>query len=137
MRVYADFNGLVRSQATGRFAVALDTWGTVHDLSNAGVKLSEGLPLTAFDWSDEAEDLEGSGTVHFANPPGVWLLELDDPGVAYVQADDREATSLHCFHCRAEASGPTNTFRSGAIVAPDDNTPCPHCGSPLAEPIRP
>jgi hypothetical protein len=118
MRVYADFNGLVRSQATGRFAVALDTWGTVHDLSNAGVKLSEGLPLTAFDWSDEAED-------------------LDDPGVAYVQADDREATSLHCFHCRAEASGPTNTFRSGAIVAPDDNTPCPHCGSPLAEPIRP
>jgi hypothetical protein len=137
MRVYADFNGLVRSQAAGRFAVALDTWGTVHDLSNARVRLSEGLRLTAFDWSDEAEDLEGTGTVRFAGPLGVWLLELDDPGVAYVPAGDRGTTSLHCFHCRAEVSGPRNTFHSGAIVARDDDALCPQCNSPLAEPIRP
>jgi hypothetical protein len=62
-RIYADFNGLVKSpRNSGRTAVVLDTFRSLRDLCNAGLILSEGLPLIAVDWSDENEDLEGHGT---------------------------------------------------------------------------
>ena len=60
-RIYADFNRLVKSpRDSGRTAVVLDTFGSLRDLCNAGLILSEGMPLIAVDWSDENEDLEWS-----------------------------------------------------------------------------
>ena len=65
-RIYADFNGLVRGvRNPDRIAVVLDTFGSLRDLSNAGLVLKEGLPLIAFDESDEKEDLEGHGTAQY------------------------------------------------------------------------
>ena len=62
-RISADFNGLVSGVVNpARIAVVLDTYGSLRDLSNAGVVLSPGLALVAFDESDDDEDLEGHGT---------------------------------------------------------------------------
>ena len=76
-RIYADFNGLVRSpRNSARTAVVLDTFGSLRDLSNAGLILSEGLPLIAVDSADENEDLEGHGTAQYDRDRKWWVLNL-------------------------------------------------------------
>ncbi|HLM59214.1 MAG TPA: hypothetical protein VK308_00280 [Pyrinomonadaceae bacterium] len=66
LRIYADFNGLrISPRNHERSAVALDTFGSLRDLSNAGIKLKEEMPLIIFDWSDENEDLEGHCTAYY------------------------------------------------------------------------
>ena len=65
-RIYADFNGLVRGvKNPKRTAVVLDTFGSLRDLSNAGLVLKEGMSLVAVDESDEEEDLEDHGTAAY------------------------------------------------------------------------
>ena len=57
-RICADFNGLVPGLVNPeREAVVMDTAGTIRDLANAGIILEEGMPLIAWDGSDEVEDL--------------------------------------------------------------------------------
>lgn len=64
VRIYADFNGLVPGpKRPDRTAVVLDTFGSLRDLSNASVRLRDGLALIGVDGSDDDEDLEGHGTV--------------------------------------------------------------------------
>jgi len=67
VRIYADFNGLVDGVVNPkRTAVVLDTFGSLRDLSNAGIVLSVGLPLVAFDESDESDvhDAAKRGAAH-------------------------------------------------------------------------
>ena len=107
-RIYADFNGLVRGPSLGRTAVVLDTYGSLRDLSNAGVILSTGLPLIAFDESDEAEDLEGHGTAQYDLNRGWWVVEFDEQGVRYVPARRQQASAeFHCVKCKAVVPGAT------------------------------
>src|SRR3954464_9009464 len=64
--IYADFNGLERIvESPARYSVALDTYGTLRDLSTAGIRLTEGLELLVWDESDESEDLEGEAIARF------------------------------------------------------------------------
>ena len=78
-RIYADFNGLVRGvKNSDRTAVVLDTFGSLRDLANASLILREGLPLVAFDWSDDDEDLEGHGTAQYDHANGWWVVEFDE-----------------------------------------------------------
>ena len=77
VRIYADFNGLVGGVVDPtRTAVVLDTFGSIRDLSNAGAVLSVGLPLVAYDESDETEDLEGHGTAQYDHKRRWWSLSL-------------------------------------------------------------
>lgn len=101
-RIYADFNGLVKGPRNPeRTAVVLDTFGSLRDLSNAGLVLKEGLPLIAVDWSDDDEDLEGHGTAQYDQDRAWWVVEFDEAGVRYLPAGDRSPVqTFRCVSCR-------------------------------------
>ena len=122
-RIYADFNGLVHGPRNPqRIAVVLDTFGSLRDLSNAGVILREGLPLIAVDWSDDAEDLEGHGTAQYDRANKWWVVEFDEVGVRYVPAADRSPANVFlCVKCKHPLSVDAATFDPGAS--------CPVCGT--------
>jgi len=89
-RIYADFNGLDRSpRRPERFVVALNTQGSLEALARAGLELCDGLRLTIWDGSDEAEDLEADVTVYYDAERQVWLGEMGEKGYRYVPAVDR------------------------------------------------
>lgn len=107
VRIYADFNGLVGGVVNpSRTAVVLDTFGSLRDLSNAGVVLVPGLAVIAFDESDENEDLEGHGTAQYDYKREWWVVEFDEQGVRDVPAGPRGAASeFHCVKCRTLLEG--------------------------------
>lgn len=132
-RIYADFNGLCKPNITeGRPAVALDTLGTLSDLTNAGLRLVEGLRLTIYDWSDEEEDLEAEATARYDSGGGLWWAELGPNGYEYVSKRDRAPDPRFlCLACRYDlASDPTAWSEWEPIV-----TDCPRCGTALTAAI--
>lgn len=133
LRICADFNGLVAGpKHPGRTAVVLDTFGSLRDLSNAGVVLTEGVPLIGVDWSDDEEDLEGHGTAEYDHARRWWVIEFDEVGVRYVPAGDRRAVEQFlCVACRADLTKRINDLRRGR------SHPCPHCGTPIDAALAP
>ncbi len=107
LRIYADFNGLVAGVVDPmRAAVVLDTFGSIRDLSNAGTVLSVGLPLVAYDESDDTEDLEGHGTAQYDHKRQWWVVEFDGQGVRYVPgAGQKSGGAFHCVRCRLVIDG--------------------------------
>lgn len=100
IRIHADFNGLVRGVVDpSRTAVVLDTFANLVALSKAGIVLSAGLPLIAFDPSDDTEDLEGHGAAQYDAARGRWVLEFDEHGVRYVPASGQSLGDDLPFHC--------------------------------------
>src|SRR5690349_13690356 len=89
-RIYADFNGLGRSlRRPDRFVVALDTQGSRDALARAGLELRDGLRLTIWDGSDEAEELEADVVVYYDAERQVWFAEMGEQGYRYVPAVGR------------------------------------------------
>jgi hypothetical protein len=126
LRIYADYNGIGR-EPNGRLSIPLDTLGSLRDLSNAGVRLTEGLVLTVVDWSDEEEDLEAEATTEYDAAVGVWLAMLGPAGYRYVPKGDRTADRRFlCLRCRRDL---------GTADADDSGFPrlqtCPVCGTPI------
>lgn len=133
IRIYADFNGLVRGVINPeRTAVVLDTFGSIRDLSNAGVVLSPGLPLVAYDESDESEDLEGHGTAQYDPKRRWWVVEFDELGVRYVpRVGQVSAAVFHCVRCRLPVAGVTcNTLGDPGLC-------CKSCGTSAMAAINP
>jgi len=130
-RIYADFNGIVRGPRNpDRTAVVLDTFGSLRDLANAGLVLSEGLPLIAV--ADHEEDLEGHGTAQYDRIHKWWVVEFDEQGVRYVPAGDRSSIShFLCVSCRIPlpAAFALSAFQPGAA--------CPSCGTSVLAPFAP
>ena len=126
-RVYADFNGIEPSpRDPSRWAIALDTLGSLRDLSNAGIRLIEGVRLVVYDESDAEEDLEGEATVYFESRRDVWLAELDEHGYRYVPKRDRApAFEFLCLRCRVGL--PLRADVSGVPSV----TKCPRCGEDI------
>jgi hypothetical protein len=133
LRIYADFNGLVAGVVDpARIAVVLDTFGSLLDLSNAGVVLRSGLALVAFDESDEQEDLEGHGTAQYDYKRAWWVVEFDERGVRHVPAGPRTATNeFRCVKCHSliEGAAYNTVWRSGLG--------CSVCGTSAAAAIAP
>ena len=132
-RIYADFNGLVRGPRNpDRTAVVLDTFGSLRDLSNAGVILKEGLPLIAVDESDDDEDLEGHGTAQYDHEREWWVVEFDEAGVRYVPAGTR--TPVKEFLC-------VSCHRPLPITTPyeafDPKASCASCGTSVLAALSP
>ena len=65
--VYADFHN-----ADSRGRLRLNCVGTIRDLAEGGITLSEGLPLTLSD-----DDLEVDGEAHFAEEEHLWVAVID------------------------------------------------------------
>lgn len=121
-RIYADFNGGMASpRDPSRWMVPLDTWGSLRDLSNAGVALREGLPLVIHADSDEDEDLEADAVACFDHDRGYWYAELEGE-IRYVPAYERSVTRFLCLGCRADL-GAEARVRAGA-----GGGRCPRCG---------
>lgn len=140
LRIYADFNGLVSGpRNSARTAVVLDTMGSVRDLSNAGVVLTEGLELIGVDWSDESEDLEGHGTAQYDRHNRWWVIEFDERGVQYVPAGDRSVpASFLCVVCRSDVIAHTPFGGPNQSPAMPKSWPdCSSCGARLDLPIVP
>jgi hypothetical protein len=114
--------------------VPLDTWGSVRDLSNAGIRLSEGAALLICSDSDETEDLEADTRVYF-DPVRKWWFAALEHAYRYVPAQDRAAvTTFLCLGSRAD-------FGSEAM---DHSSPiakryseCPQCGLSITVAISP
>lgn len=127
IRIHADFNGLVRGVVDpSRTAVVVDTFGSLVALSNAGIVLSAGLPLVAFDPSDDAEDLEGHGTAQYDTKRGRWVVEFDEHGVRYVPASGQPLGNdmvLRCLRCG------TAIPEVKAATALSSNLRCSACGT--------
>jgi hypothetical protein len=102
--IYADFNGLARiSESPPRYSVALDTLGTLRDLSNSGIRLVDGLQLLVWDESDELEDLEGEAVARFDAESGGWWADLGGEGYRYVPKRARSTVpGFLCLECRRE-----------------------------------
>lgn len=127
LRIYADFNGLVAGPKNPqRWAVVLDTFGSMRDLSDAGVVLEAGLPLIAYDWDDDDQDLEGHGTAEYDAKRQRWVVEFDEIGLRRVPAVHR--TSIHEYRC-------VSCRRPLPTKPPVDL--CPHCGTNAATVIAP
>ena len=132
-RIYVDFNGLVNSPTRpGGLAVVLDTMGSLRDLSNAGIRLEEGMPLIGVDASDDDEDLEGHGTARYDGVNNWWLIDLDERGVRYVPAGDR--TPVAAFNCMSCGESLREQIRDGGLNFGDR---CHRCGHAVHSPILP
>ena len=133
VRIYADFNGLVPGpKHPDRTAVVLDTFGSLRDLSNAGLRLRGGLALIGVDASDDDEDLEGHGTAVYDPERGWWVIAFDEVGVRYVPAGDRSVTAgFRCVACRADLTPAVTALRQGPSPA------CPTCATPLDAALAP
>ena len=139
LRIYADYNGL-RQTVDGGFYIYLDTVGSLRDLSNAGVRLRNGLPLVVVDQSDETEDLEADAIAEFDATAGVWLAVLTPAGYRYVptrgeNGDDR----FLCLGCRRDlAADPATRRHPGEmLVSTGHESTCPWCGTPVRAALAP
>jgi hypothetical protein len=124
-RIYADFNGWMESPRDGsRSIVPLDTWGSLRDLSNAGIKLHEGMKLVIHMDSDESEDIEADAVACFDREHGWWYAELESE-IRDVPAYDRSVTQFLCLGCRSDL-GPEALVPGSAIKKRHEE--CPKCG---------
>ena len=126
-RVYADFNGFREPEhAGGCPSVALDTLGTLRDLTNAGLRLVDGLRLTIYDWSDEDEDLEAEALARYDSVGALWWAELGPGGYAYVPKRDRTPDQRFlCLGCRHDLASDPEVWGEWAPRA----AACPRCGT--------
>jgi hypothetical protein len=132
-RIYADFNGF-ETHEDGHHSVALDTLGSLRELTNAGLRLRDGLQLTIYDWSDAEEDLEAVVTVRYDRRRSVWLAEFAAKSYVYVRKQDRAVDERFlCLGCRADLA--TSSDERRARMPRGDV--CPHCGAPTASAIAP
>jgi len=127
LRIYADYNGLWGPEG-GPLTIPLDTQGSLRDLTNAGVRLREGLALTVADASDDEEDLEAEATARYDAAAGVWLAVLGLDGYRYVPKGDRTPDRRFlCLGCRRDLGSGPNADEYGypRVEA------CPECGTSI------
>jgi hypothetical protein len=130
-RIYADFNGRQQSPRDAtRTAVPLDTFGSLRELSNAGVRLFEGMPLVIYMDSDVNEDLEADAVAYYAHRNGIWFAELFDDRIRYVpRPEEKNAEQFLCVECRLPVP-------AGKHGRPEVSV-CPRCGTPVLTAINP
>ena len=124
MRIYADFNGLVKSSRNpDRSGVVLDTYGTAIDLVANGMVLCDGLKFTIYDCSDEQEDLEADVEVFYDWSEEWWLGEIDHKGYRHVPTKHQdEMRSISCPQCSSSYESISSLrgaiYRAGLNVRP-------------------
>jgi hypothetical protein len=116
-----------------RSSIPLDTWGSLRDLSNAGIRLHEGLKLVIHMDSDETEDIEADAVAYFDRERKWWYAELEGE-IRDVPAYDRAVTQFLCVGCRADL-GPEALVPDVAITK--RYVLCPRCGQSIQAAIAP
>ena len=133
LRIYGDFHRIFSSpRNSDREGVSLDRYGSLRDLSNAGVRLKEEMELTVFDWSDENEDIEVHCKVYYDWQREFWLAEFDERGIVDVPKGERKTeTEFLCLGCR------NNLKDYFSKHGRNPETKCPTCGTLITEAIAP
>ena len=132
-RVYADFNGLRDSPRTeGKLALGLHYFGTLKDLSRLKLRLRNGLELDVYSDSDEHEDIEASGVVHFDETARQWFVEFAEQDIRCVPTQPEPAgPRFPCWNCATDLE---EQIKSSGLEYGDT---CRHCGREIHEPIKP
>jgi len=132
-RIYADYNGIqISPRNASRRAVPLDTFGSLKELSNAGIRLKNQMILIIYDYSDESEDLESNTIVYWDERRKIWFAEIVDEEIVYIPKRERlDVTEFLCLKCRA----PIQDFI--AAHGMNKNTACPYCGEKIVAAIEP
>lgn len=128
-QIYSDFNGYCRGDESDW--VELDTYGTLVDLHFYQICLEEGLPLTAWDHSDDDEVMEVTGQCryHGAAERPHWCLHFEREAFRYVPTTlDRPPRPWLCFKCRS--------LLPQSVRLPDGQV-CPACGLSIHHPWGP
>ena len=104
--------------------------GSLRELSNASLVLTDGLKIQVYDWSDENEDLEADCTVFFDPGTGFWFAEFDESGFRYVPARTRSSDqSFRCWSCSEDLN---EHISSNGLKIGDQ---CPFCDAKIHWPI--
>ena len=119
-------------RAPSRTIVPLDTWGSLRDLSNAGIKLHDGLKLVVHMDSDQTEDIEADAVACFDHERNWWYAELESE-IRDVPAYDRSVTQFLCLGCRLDL-GPEALVPDGVISKRYEH--CPSCGQSIRSAIE-
>jgi hypothetical protein len=129
--IFSDFNGLDRVEGY----ISLEYHGSVCDLSNQKVKLSQGLPLTVYDPSDENEVMEFDGVAEYLDKHNSWYLKYKKESFRRLLKSDAHKGSglLNCFHCGEHVSTKTWITKNGYNLTLRCNT----CGKYVLESILP
>lgn len=141
-RINADFNGLDQwTDDASRVGVPLDTLGSLRDLSNAGIRLTVGLPLCIWDQSDEDEDLEADAIAEFVpslyrdREVPAWVATYPRGALRYVATrhtpDDPRFLCLGCRRDLAALKLPIAAQVDSTINCPYCRT---HCAAAIARP---
>ncbi len=132
-RLYADFNGLQYSpRSSSMMALYLHYRGTLADLGQLRLALSEGLEVDVYSDSDEHEDLEVTGLVRFDHSSGMWFVEFENDAVRYVPT--RPGTHdriMECWTCGADL---TQQIHDRGLSLGDR---CDACGVRVHAPLDP
>ena len=133
LRIYGDFHRIFSSPHNlDREGISLDRYGSLRDLSNAGVRLKEEMELIVFDWSDEDEDIEVRCKVYYDWQRKFWLAEFDEQGIVYVPKSERKTeTEFLCLSCR------NNLEDFFSKHGRNLETKCPTCGTLIIAAIAP
>lgn len=131
-RILADFNGLQTSVRTaGKVALYLHCFGSLRDLSRLKLCLHDGLQLDVYSDSDENEDLEASGIVHFDQSAQQWFVEFDEQDIQYAATrPEPKGARFPCWNCDAELQDQI----TASALKPGDV--CPQCGREIHEPLK-
>lgn len=132
-RIYADYNGIqISPRNISRRAVPLDTFGSLKELSNAGIRLQNEMKLVIYDYSDEVEDLESNVVIYWDTRRKVWLAEIIDEEIIYISKRDRQVvTEFLCLKCRSQIQDYI------AKHGMNNSTVCPYCGEKIISAIEP
>jgi len=84
-RIFSDYNGPYQPDF-----MLLEYQGTKADLDRLGLSLEEGMSITVYMDSDEDEDLEADGVVHYGVIPGTngkpgWYADTRGSVIRYVK----------------------------------------------------
>jgi len=128
-RIAADFNGITQNGQS--CSLNLDSYTTLSDLSYHSIRLQEGMRLTFWDQSDDAEDLEVETMLYYEPVSKKWLGQFAAGAIRDVPARNRNIGPLLCYSCRKDASEKFPHFWSHIPMI------CPSCGLSLMIPIEP
>jgi hypothetical protein len=137
VRIYADFNALIDPGCDDRHGlVDLHRMGTLRDLCAARLRLYDGLVLTLYSDSDEAEDLEIEARVRWM-PSAVrtsgWVGEFDPAKFRHVTKTSAPGVFdwFPCSRCAADLSDQIR--RAGLSLGQR----CFKCGTLVHAPVTP
>jgi DNA-directed RNA polymerase subunit RPC12/RpoP len=116
--------GLISSSRTKKlFAVPLDTYGSLKDLTNQQIKLKEGMALVIYTDSAENEDLEADCVAYYDSLHKLWMAEIKGE-IRYVptHTDLWNQKEFLCLQCRKDLEP---YFKEHGRNL---ETCCPNCG---------